>query len=159
MDRVMTEAYGQRLGEAMRAKNSPTIITRALRTADMAVTEIRCDNLLPEMNGPIRQEDAFLVALHLRDRPNAEFPSDFVGCTGGAQNSGSGDIERDPAIRTTGTVGPLYATSASSTRIRPCWCSATVRTSPRYRHAGPSKKILQSREKTFNSDTTLTGKL
>jgi hypothetical protein len=33
---------------------------------DMAVTEIRCDNLLPEMNGPIRQEDVFLVALHLR---------------------------------------------------------------------------------------------
>ena len=54
---------------------------------------------------------------------HAEIPSDFVGCTGGAQNSGSGDIERDPAIRTTGTVGPRYATSASSTRIRPCWCS------------------------------------
>jgi hypothetical protein len=33
----MTEAYGQRLGEAMRAKNSPTIVTRALRAADMAV--------------------------------------------------------------------------------------------------------------------------
>jgi hypothetical protein len=43
----MTEAYGQRLGEALRVENGPAIVTRALRTADMAVTEIRCDNPLP----------------------------------------------------------------------------------------------------------------
>jgi len=50
----MTEAYGQRLGEALRVENAPVILTRALRTADMAVTEIRCDNPLPEMSSPIR---------------------------------------------------------------------------------------------------------
>jgi AraC family transcriptional regulator len=66
----MTEAYGQRLGEALRVANAPAIVTRALRTADIAVTEIRFDNPLLEMIGPIQQEDAFLVALHLRDFPD-----------------------------------------------------------------------------------------
>src|SRR6266436_1224966 len=69
MDRVMTEAYGQRLGEASRIENAPAIVTRALRTADIAVTEIRCDNPLPQMSGPIRQEDAFVLGLKLRDFP------------------------------------------------------------------------------------------
>src|SRR5580765_8685544 len=69
----MTEAYGQRLGEALRVENAPAIVTRALRNADIAVTEIRCDNPLPEMSSSIQQEDAFLVALQLRDFPNREY--------------------------------------------------------------------------------------
>jgi hypothetical protein len=73
---TMTEAYGQRLGEALRVENAPAIVTRALRTADIAVTEIRCDNPLPEMSGSIQQEDAFLVALQLRDFPNREYWED-----------------------------------------------------------------------------------
>jgi AraC family transcriptional regulator len=76
MERAMTEAYGPRLAEAMRIENAPAIVTRALRTADMAVTEVRCDNPLPEMSRPIRQEDAFLVALYLRDSPNREYWED-----------------------------------------------------------------------------------
>jgi AraC family transcriptional regulator len=72
----MTEAYGQRFGEALRVENGPAIVTRALRTADMAVTEIRCDNPLPEMSGLIQREDAFLVGLHLRDFPNREYWED-----------------------------------------------------------------------------------
>src|SRR5271169_234664 len=71
--RVMTEAYGQRLGEALRVENAPAIVTRALRTANIAVTEIRCDNPLPEMSGPIQREDAFLVTLHLSDSRNREY--------------------------------------------------------------------------------------
>jgi AraC family transcriptional regulator len=69
----MTEAYGRRLGERFQVENAPAIVTRALRTADMAVTEIRCDSPLPEMCGPIQQEDAFLIGLHLRDFPNREY--------------------------------------------------------------------------------------
>jgi AraC family transcriptional regulator len=69
----MTEAHGRRLGERFRVENAPAIVTRALRTADIAVTEIRCDSPLPEMCGPIQQEDAFLVGLHLRDFPNREY--------------------------------------------------------------------------------------
>lgn len=53
----MTEAYGQRLGEALRVENAPSIVTRALRAAEIAVTEIRYDNPLPEMCGPLQRED------------------------------------------------------------------------------------------------------
>jgi AraC family transcriptional regulator len=73
MDRAMTEAYGQRLGERLQVENAPAVVSRALRTADVAVTEIRSDNPLPEMTGSIQQEDAFIVGLHLRDRPNYEY--------------------------------------------------------------------------------------
>jgi AraC family transcriptional regulator len=76
MDGVMTEAYGQRLGERFRVENAPAIVTRALRTADIAVTEIRCDNPLPEMSGSIQQEDAFIVALNFRELLNREYWED-----------------------------------------------------------------------------------
>src|SRR6202048_3438572 len=72
----MTEAYGRRLGEAVRVENAPAIVTRALRTADIAVTEIRYDNPRPGMSDPIQQEDAFIVGLHLRDRPKWEYWED-----------------------------------------------------------------------------------
>jgi AraC family transcriptional regulator len=72
----MTEAYGQRLGEALRVENGPAIVTRALRKADIAVTEIRCDKPLPEMCGPIQREDAFLVTFHLSDSRNREYWED-----------------------------------------------------------------------------------
>jgi AraC family transcriptional regulator len=64
---VMTNAYGQRLGEALRVKNAPAIVTRSLRTAEISVTEVRCDSPLPEMSGPFQQEDAFVIGLKLRD--------------------------------------------------------------------------------------------
>jgi AraC-like DNA-binding protein len=95
----MTEAYGQRFGERLRVENAPAIVTRALRTADMAVTEVRCDNPLPEMSGSIQQEDAFLVCLHLRDRPSREYWSDgrrAPMCDLRAGESCLHDLKRDP---------------------------------------------------------------
>jgi AraC family transcriptional regulator len=96
----MTEAYGQRLGEALRVENAPAIVTRALRAADIAVTEIRCDNPLPEMSGPIRQEDAFLVSLYLRDSPNCECWEGGRRVSVWDQRIGESslhDLKRDPA--------------------------------------------------------------
>ena len=96
----MTGAYGQRLGEAMRAENAPAIVTRALRTADIAVTEIRRDNPLPEMCGPIQREDAFLVTLHLHDTRNREYWEDgrrVSVCDLRAGESCLHDLKRDPA--------------------------------------------------------------
>jgi AraC family transcriptional regulator len=101
MDGAMTGAYGQRLGEALRVENAPAIVTRALRTADMAVTEIRCDNPLPQMNGPIRQEDAFFVALYLRDSPNRESWEDGRRVSVGDHRIGESslhDLKRAPAV-------------------------------------------------------------
>jgi AraC family transcriptional regulator len=76
IERVRTDAHGQRLGGRFRVENAPAIVTRALRTADIAVTEIRCDSPLPEMSGPIQQEDAFVVGLKLRDFPAHKYWED-----------------------------------------------------------------------------------
>jgi AraC family transcriptional regulator len=76
MEGVMTKAYGQRLGDRLRVENAPAIVTRALRNADMAVTEVRCDNPLPKMSGSIQQEDAFLVGLNLRELLNRKYWED-----------------------------------------------------------------------------------
>jgi len=95
----MTEAYGQRLGERCRVENAPAIVTRALRTADMAVTEIRCDNPPPEMSDPIQPEDAFLVGLHLCDLPNFEYWEDgrrASVCGLRAGESSLYDLKREP---------------------------------------------------------------
>jgi AraC-like DNA-binding protein len=95
----MTEAYGQRLGEAVRVENAPAIVTRALRTADIAVTEIRCENPLPQLSDPIQQEDAFLVSLHLRDRPKWEYWEDgrrASVCDVRAGESCLHDLKREP---------------------------------------------------------------
>jgi AraC family transcriptional regulator len=95
----MSEAYGQRFGERLRVENVPAIVTRASRTANMAVTEVRCDNPLAEMSGPIQPEDAFLVCLHLRDRPSREYWSDgrrASVCDLRAGESSLHDLKREP---------------------------------------------------------------
>jgi AraC family transcriptional regulator len=95
----MTEAYGQRLGERLQVEHAPAIVTRALRSAYMAVTEVRCDNPLAEMSGPIQPEDAFLVCLHLRDRPSREYWSDgrrASVCDLRAGESSLHDLKREP---------------------------------------------------------------
>ena len=71
-----SDGYGQRLGERLRVESAPAIVTRALRKADIAVTEIRCDDPLPGMTTSIQREDAFLVGLQLRDFPHHEYWED-----------------------------------------------------------------------------------
>ena len=96
----MTEAYGQRLGERFRVENAPAIVIRALRTADIAVTEIRCDSPRPGMSDPIKQEDAFIVFLQLRDFPIHEYWEDgrqAPVCDLRAGESCLYDLKRDPS--------------------------------------------------------------
>jgi AraC family transcriptional regulator len=71
-----TDGYGKRLGERLRVDNAPVMVTRVLRKAAMAVTEIRCDHPLPEMSGSLQREDAFLVGLYLRDFPGRRYWED-----------------------------------------------------------------------------------
>jgi AraC family transcriptional regulator len=101
MDGAMTDAYGQRLGERLRAESAPAIVTGALRTADIAVTEIRCDNPPSEMSGSIQQEDAFVVVLQLRDFPRHEYWEDGQQAPVRDLRAGEiifADLKRDPAI-------------------------------------------------------------
>jgi hypothetical protein len=58
-----SEGYGRRLGERLRAEQASTIVTSVLRTADMAVTETRCDDPVVGLSGSLQREDAFLVSL------------------------------------------------------------------------------------------------
>jgi AraC family transcriptional regulator len=73
---LTSEGYGQRLGDRLRAEHAHTVVTRALRAADMAVTETRCDEPLVGMSDSIQREDAYLVALSLRDFPNRQYWED-----------------------------------------------------------------------------------
>jgi AraC family transcriptional regulator len=96
----MTEGYGQRFGARLRVESAPAIVTRALRTADIAVTEIRCDNPPLEMSGAFQREDAFVITLHLRDRPHHEYWEDgrrALVCDFRAGDSCFHDLKRDPA--------------------------------------------------------------
>ena len=96
----MTEGYGQRFGERLRVENAPAMVTRALRNADMAVTEVRCDNPPLEMTGAFQREDAFVITLHLRDRPNHEYWEDgrrALVCDFRAGESCLYDLKRDPS--------------------------------------------------------------
>ena len=71
-----SEGYGERLAERLRAEQAHAIVTRLLRTADMAVTETRCDDPVLGLSHSIQPEDAYLVALTLRDFPNRQYWED-----------------------------------------------------------------------------------
>jgi AraC family transcriptional regulator len=94
-----SEGYGQRLAERIGAEQTHAIITRVLRAADMAVTETRCDNPLLGMSHSIQREDAYLVALSLRDFPNRQYWEDgrqMPVCSLRTGQVDFHDLKRDP---------------------------------------------------------------
>ena len=68
---LMTEstAFGDRFGERLRCERAPAFVSRSLRNTTIAVTEIKSDNPVPGLSSSLTREDAFLVALQLRDYP------------------------------------------------------------------------------------------
>jgi AraC family transcriptional regulator len=96
-----SDGYGLRLGVRLRVENAPAIVTRMLNKADIAVTEIRCDDPLPAMSGSIQREDAFLVGLQLRDFPTHQYWEDgrqAPVCDLRAGETCLYDLKRDPAV-------------------------------------------------------------
>jgi AraC family transcriptional regulator len=94
-----SDGYGQRLGERLRVEQAPAIVTKTLRKAQIAVTEIRCDDPLPGMGTSIQREDAFLIELELRDFPHREYwEDDRQGpvCDLRAGETCIHDLKRDP---------------------------------------------------------------
>jgi AraC family transcriptional regulator len=66
-------AFGQRLGQFLHLKDAPpSLMTRSLRSVELAVTETRNDNPVPGLSGSLTSEDAFLVSLKLHDYPDCE---------------------------------------------------------------------------------------
>lgn len=66
-------AYGQRLGQFLRLEHTPpSLITRSLRSVELAVTETWNEDPVPGLSGSLTVEDAFLVSLKLHDYPDCE---------------------------------------------------------------------------------------
>lgn len=64
--------HGTKLGQLLHLKKAPALITRSLRSAELAVTETRDDNPARILSGSFPSEDAFLVSLKFRDYPDCE---------------------------------------------------------------------------------------
>lgn len=69
---VQVGVYGPRLGRPLQSQNAPSLIARSLRSAELAVTEARNDDPVPNLSGSLPSEDAYLVSLKFRDYPNCE---------------------------------------------------------------------------------------
>lgn len=66
-------AFGQKLGQFLHLKDAPpSLMTRSLRSVELAITETRDDNPVPGLSGSLAAEDAFLVSLKLHDYPDCE---------------------------------------------------------------------------------------
>jgi AraC family transcriptional regulator len=66
-------AYGMDFGRNFGLENVPAIITRALRKAPIAVTEVGSDRPQARHTGALPREDAYLLGLQLRDFPRHEY--------------------------------------------------------------------------------------
>ena len=69
---TLASVHGQRLGQLLHLKNAPALITRSLRSAELAVTETRNDNPATVLSGSFPAMDAYLVSLKLREYPDCE---------------------------------------------------------------------------------------
>jgi AraC family transcriptional regulator len=99
---AISEGYGQRLAERLHLEQAPVILSRVLRTADMAVSETRCDAPTQELNGSFQREDAFLVTFTLRDFPNREYWEEGRLISVSDVRAGQTcihDLKRDPVAR------------------------------------------------------------
>lgn len=65
-------AYGEGLGERFGLDRPSYLVTRAIRRAETADTELRCDEADQGLTDPIPREDAYLVGVRLRAVPEHE---------------------------------------------------------------------------------------
>jgi AraC family transcriptional regulator len=66
-------AYGHQLASRFRIEMAPTLISKTLRKTEVAVTSLQLDTADPRLTEPFPQEDAYLVAVMLRDVPEHDF--------------------------------------------------------------------------------------
>jgi AraC-like DNA-binding protein len=94
--------YGKAFAEKFHLDEVPhTVVTRVLRKAEIAVTEVRSDNPRPDYSAPWPREDAFLVGVILRDHPHHEMWEDgrkTPVCDLRAGQTIIHDLKRDPIV-------------------------------------------------------------
>lgn len=71
-DGINSGAVGQRLGDLFKIDHAPSLVTRKLSMAQMAVTEIRSDNPVLGPIAPVPIEDAYLISLMLKSLDHHE---------------------------------------------------------------------------------------
>jgi AraC family transcriptional regulator len=91
--------YGRRLGQHFGLGNPPAFVTRALKTVELAVTQLKCDMFGHGMTNPLPREDAYVVELQIW-RSDREFWVD--GRALGKRTLADGvatfsDLRRNPA--------------------------------------------------------------
>jgi AraC family transcriptional regulator len=69
---TLASLHGRTLGRLFHLENAPALITRSLRSAELAVTETRDDNPARILSGSFPSEDAYFVSLKLRDYADCE---------------------------------------------------------------------------------------
>ncbi|MCP3410952.1 AraC family transcriptional regulator [Bradyrhizobium sp. CCGB01] len=97
----MTQAgvYGRKLGQGLHVKQAPVLVTRSLRSAELAVTEVRNDDPRRDLSGSLPAEDAYLVSLKIRDYPDCECWENGHFVTKANVRAGATylyDLKRDP---------------------------------------------------------------
>jgi hypothetical protein len=96
-----SEAYGTKFGDKFGLNEAPVLITRTLRNAEIAVTEIRSDQPRMGLTDPIAHEDAYLVGLQIRDYPSHEYWEDGKQAPQSSLRAGETvlyDLKRDPRV-------------------------------------------------------------
>jgi len=63
-------AYGRLLASRFRIEAAPVLVSKTLQKTEVAVTSLQLDVADPRLTEPIPQEDAYLVAVILRDVPD-----------------------------------------------------------------------------------------
>ncbi len=95
------DAYGRRLGEKFGAEDAPSIVTRSLRSAEIAITDVRTDKPLGRLSDPIARQDAYMLSLVLRDLPNHSYWEDGRQVAMNAVQAGQcllHDLRRSPRV-------------------------------------------------------------
>ena len=66
-------AYGRRLADRLHSETSRAIVSHTVRRSVVGLTEIRSDHPTHAISDPIPREDAFLIALQLRNYPDHKY--------------------------------------------------------------------------------------
>lgn len=105
-------AYGERFGGYLRVPHAPFLLARTMRQAEIAVTEVRADDPPHEKSGAMPAEDAFIIALHLRDFPNEKLWEDGRLTRSAPLMAGTTamiDLKREPVFMMSAPFHSLHA--------------------------------------------------
>jgi len=92
-------AYGKRLADRLHSESFRGLVSRTFRKGVVGLTEIRSDHPTHDISDPIPPENAFLIALQLRDFPDHKYWEEgrqFPGFSLRAGWTTLHDLKRDP---------------------------------------------------------------